>query len=253
MTSALGHMKPEEISAFADRELPAGEMQRLREHLEGCHACSLRVVSAMQLKEATASAGQRFDVPADVLARLTAQVQAKPASAPKRNNLFVLPAVAWTALAASLIVALGLTVSQQRRESNVLSAELLDQHLATLSSAAVPQVISTDKHTVKPWFQGKLPFSFNLPEPSALPADTVLRGADFTFVHGQPAALLLFTIHRHEVSVFVTQRGSEWEPGGVKSGFSVRSATTKELRIVGVSDVNPAELEGLVKVVAGVQ
>ncbi len=41
----------------------------------------------------------------------------------------------------------------------------LDQHLATLSSGATPQVVSTDRHTVKPWFQGRLPFSFNLPEP----------------------------------------------------------------------------------------
>jgi len=136
-----------------------------------------------------------------------------------------------------------------------LSAELLDQHLATLSSAATPQVISTDRHTVKPWFQGKLPFSFNLPEPSALPPDTVLKGADFTYVHGQPAALLLFTIHAHEVSVFVTQRagGSGWEPAGVRSGFAIRSATTKELRIVALSDVNPAELEGLVAVLVKVQ
>jgi anti-sigma factor RsiW len=251
------HLKAEEISAFFDRELTAEDMQRVRQHLEGCHACSLRVVSAMQLKEATAAAGRRFEAPADVMARLTAQVQAKPAVVARSSTrrLLMLPAVAWTALAASLVLVLGLTVWQGRREAGTLSAELLDQHLATLSSAAAPQVVSTDRHTVKPWFQGKLPFSFNLPEPSALPSDTVLRGADFTYVRGQPAALLLFTIHQHEVSVFLTQRsgGSGWEPGGVRSGFAVRSATTKELRIVGVSDVNPVELEELVKVVAAVQ
>ena len=68
---------------------------------------------------------------------------------------------------------------RQMRQADSLSAELLDQHLATLSSGAAPEVISTDRHTVKPWFQGKLPFSFNLPD--KLPADTTLKGGDLTY------------------------------------------------------------------------
>src|SRR6202012_3814639 len=107
------------------------------------------------------------------------------------------------------------------------------QHLATLSSGASPEVISTDRHTVKPWFQGKLPFSFDLPD--ALPAETTLKGGDFTYLHGQPAALLLFTIHKHEVSVFLTQRSGNAVPAvlpAVRSGFTIRHATTQDLSIV---------------------
>ena len=105
-----------------------------------------------------------------------------------------------------MLLAVSLIGWRQLHETNTLAAELLDQHLATLSSAATPQVISTDRHTVKPWFQGRLPFSFNLPDAQALPPDTTLKGADLTYLKGQPAALLLFTIHKHEVSVFLTQR-----------------------------------------------
>ncbi len=138
---------------------------------------------------------------------------------------------------------------RQIHETNSLSAELLDQHLSTLSSGATPQVISTDRHTVKPWFQGRLPFSFNLPDTHALPSDTTLKGADLTYLKGQPAALLLFTIHKHQVSVFLTQRS-----GGpnlvalpsVRSGFTIHSAATHDLQIVAVSDVNPADLDALV-------
>src|SRR6202035_5334129 len=115
---------------------------------------------------------------------------------------------------------------RQIHQTNNLSAELLDQHLSTLSSGATPQVISTDRHTVKPWFQGRLPFSFNLPDAQALPPDTTLRGANLTYLRGQPAALLLFTIH---------------------------SATTPDLQIVAVSDVNPADLDALVAVLAKAQ
>jgi len=134
------------------------------------------------------------------------------------------------------------------------AAELLDQHLAALSSGASPEVISTDRHTVKPWFQGKLPFSFNLPE--VLPADTTLKGGDLTYLGGQPAALLLFTIHKHEVSVFLTQRSGSPTLTllpAVQSGFTIHHAITPDLRIIAVSDVNPADLDLLISALEDAQ
>ena len=74
----------------------------------------------------------------------------------------------------AFVLAILLIAWQQARQANALYAELLDQHLATLSSGASPEVISTDRHTVKPWFHGKLPFSFHLPD--NLPAGTILKG-----------------------------------------------------------------------------
>jgi anti-sigma factor RsiW len=157
-------------------------------------------------------------------------------------------------LTASLVLAVSLFGWRQARQANALSAELLDQHLATLSSGASPEVISTDRHTVKPWFQGKLPFSFNLPD--VLPADTTLRGGDFTYLNGQPAALLLFTIHKHEVSVFLTESSGTTMaslPSAIRSGFNIHYASTRGLRIVAVSDVNPADLELLLWAVVQAQ
>jgi anti-sigma factor RsiW len=157
-------------------------------------------------------------------------------------------------LAAVLLLVISLAGWRQIHQSNALANELLDQHLATLSSAATPEVISTDRHTVKPWFQGRLPFSFNLPDAAALPPDTTLKGADFTYLDGQPAALLLFTIHKHQVSVFLVQRATD--PVVLprnRAGFSIQSATTQNLQIIAVSDVNPGDLDKLVPVLAKVQ
>jgi anti-sigma factor RsiW len=218
----------------------------------------------MQLKAATARAGRRFAAPPDALARLTAGLAAgraaeraaglQPEQPRKTARIYSFRATAWAALAAGLVLAMALVGWQQVRQTDALSAELLDQHLGTLSSGASPEVISTDRHTVKPWFQGKLPFSFNLPD--ALPADMTLKGADLTYLKGQPAALLLFTIHKHEVSIFLTQRSggplSAALPG-IRSGFAIHSATTHDLRIVAVSDVNPVELDLLVSVLAQAQ
>jgi anti-sigma factor RsiW len=237
------HLDPATLNAFIDGELPSSEAASIQQHLAVCHQCTVRVLSATQLKAATARSAQRFTAPPEALARLTAQLGAQQPKKPTRVIAF--RPLAWSALAAAIALAVSLLGWRQVRQSNTLSAELLDQHLATLSSGVEPEVISSDRHTVKPWFQGRLPFSFNLPEPNALPADTVLKGADITYVDRQPTALLLFTIHKHEVSVFITQRTGVSLPvlSGNRSGFAIYGATTHDLRLVAVSDVNPPDLD----------
>jgi anti-sigma factor RsiW len=248
------HLDPDKLNAYIDGELPPAEQQGIEQHLTACHACTLRVLSATKLKAATARAGQRFAPPPEALARLTAQLhsQSQPQSQPQPKataRLYSIRPAAWAALAAAILLAVSLLGWRQLHQTNPLAAELLDQHLATLSSAATPQVISTDRHTVKPWFQGRLPFSFNLPDATALPPDTTLKGADLTYLHGQPAALLLFTIHKHEVSVFLTQRSTSptlTALPSTRAGFTLHTATTPDLRIIAVSDVNPSDLNHLV-------
>jgi anti-sigma factor RsiW len=271
------HITPDQISAFIDGELPPAEQQGIERHLVTCHACTLRVLSAIQLKAATARAGHRFAPPPEALARLTAQLhsqsQSQPAEIrhpspnwggmaedvllqPQKPTARIYPMrpasirpATWAALAAAILLAVSLLGWRQLHQTNTLAAELLDQHLATLSSAATPQVISTDRHTVKPWFQGRLPFSFNLPDAAALPPDTALKGADLTYLNNQPAALLLFTIHKHEVSVFLTQRSTGpnfTTMPTTRAGFTLHTATTPDLRLIAVSDVNPADLDNLI-------
>ena len=257
------HLNPDKLNAFIDRELPPTEQQGIEQHLTTCHACTLRVLSATQLKAATARAGHRYAPPPEALARLTAQLHSQQAQTKQQAQqppqmkttarTYSIRPAAWAALAAAILLTVSLLGWHQLHQTNTLAAErfaaeLLDQHLATLSTAATPQVISTDRHTVKPWFQGRLPFSFNLPDATALPPDTTLKGADLTYLNGQPAALLLFTIHKHEVSVFLTQRSTSptlVTLPSTRAGFTLHTATTHDLRIVAVSDVNPADLDNL--------
>jgi anti-sigma factor RsiW len=257
------HLDPDKLNAYIDGELPPAEQQRIEQHLTACHACTLRVLAATKLKAATARAGQRFTPPPEALARLTAKLhsQSQSESQPQSDSqpqpsariYSIRPAsrgpAAWAAIAAVILLAVSLLTWRQFHQTNTLAAELLDQHLATLSSAATPQVISTDRHTVKPWFQGRLPFSFNLPDAAALPPDTTLKGADLTYLNGQPAALLLFTIHKHEVSIFLIQRSTSptlTALPSTRAGFTLRTATTPDLHIIAVSDVNPSDLDKLV-------
>jgi anti-sigma factor RsiW len=261
------HLGPDQLNPYIDGELSSAEQQGIEQHLTACHACALRVLSATKLKAATSHAGHRFAPPPEALARLTAklhsqshsesqpdsQLQSDSQLKPSARIYSIRPAstrpAAWAAIAAAILLAVSLLTWRQFHQTNTLAAELLDQHLATLSSAATPQVISTDRHTVKPWFQGRLPFSFNLPDATALPPGTTLKGADLTYLNGQPAALLLFTIHKHEVSVFLTQRSTSSTLTALpntRAGFTLHTATTPDLRIIAVSDVNPSDLNNLV-------
>ena len=246
------HLSPELIGAVVDGELSAADDRVAQGHLNDCHACALKVIAAGKLKSAAARAGRNFTPSADALARLTATARQNP---PKPIKVIPIRPIAWSAAAALLLFAFLLGGSRVLRQSSALSAEILDQHLATLSDAATPQVISTDRHTVKPWFQGKLPYSFNIPEASELPPDTNLIGGDLAYVSGRPTALLLFTIHKHHVSVFVSQAGTV--PDLVRlsdrAGFHIAKTKNAGLEAIGISDVSPAELNALVARISAAQ
>ena len=254
---ATEHLQPGQMDAFADHELSPDEARAVQQHIACCHPCTLRLLSTIELKQATAEAGRRLDPSAAMIARLTAQLQQTAPAQPKSKRVLSFPRTPtlWPAMAAAalLLVAIALTSWTVHRTQNALSAELLDQHLATLSAAATPQVLSTDRHTVKPWFEGKLPFSFNLPEPNALPPSTTLKGADLTYLGDHPAALLLFAIGKHQVSVFVTQQSALAPTASTRSGFALRSATAGDLRLIAVGDVDPPQLDRLLSSLASVQ
>ena len=245
------HLLLETVGAIVDGELLPADEAATQAHLSECHVCALKVIAAGQLKSATGRAAKSFAPSQEALARLTAVAQQAPRS---RASVVPIRLMSWTAVAAVFLLAIALG-GRMLRQSDMLSAEILDQHLDTLSDAALPEVVSTDRHTVKPWFQGKLPFSFNIPEPNALPADTSLVGADLTHVDGRAAALLLFTIHKHRASVFVTQLGqlSEFVRVTARSGFHFSAGRGGGLEFLGVSDVNGAELDALVAKIAAIQ
>jgi len=246
------HLLPETMGAMVDGELAARDKAAADAHLNECHVCSKRVLSLYQLKSAVKQAGMRNMPSPAVLTRLGAQ--ARGGRAP-RIQWTPLRSVLLQAAAALLVVALGLGAWRWMRPSESLASQVLDQHLATLSAGALPEVASSDRHTVKPWFEGKLPFSFNLPEPNALPPDTVLTGADLVYIQGKPVALLLFSIHKHRTSVFVSQTRllTGISHRRTQEGFQLIDEEARGLDYLAVSDANGAELDALLRSLTAVQ
>jgi len=258
------HLTSSVLNSLADGELSAEPLASAQEHLAGCPACTSNALSQMMLKQATAKAGQRYAAPQQLLERISRQAAqegqqlqgSRSRTAPRAAGRFGV--LGWAAAAALVLVCVSGVLLQRRAqrtatasaEYGALITEVSDQHIATLAANAPPQVLSSDRHTVKPWFQGKIPFSFNLPE--NLPADTRLDGANLTYLHNQPVAQLLYSIGRHRVSVFVEGRAGAIRGNDLAaeySGFHVRGFRTEDLEVVAVSDVDASRLSGLVSLI----
>lgn len=250
------HLSSAVINALADGELSADQLASANQHLADCPQCTSSALAQSLLKSATFRAGHRYTPPADLrerLAHLASQQASQPQASPSQTALSPkrsFNAYGWLAACALLLFSISIFLVQrnaQRTQYASLVTEVSDQHIATLAANAPPEVISTDRHTVKPWFQGKIPFSFNLPQ--NLPSDTTLDGANLTYLRSQPTAQLLFSIGKHHVSVFVQQRTNSTPPNTSMtdhSGFHVTGFNTAELEVVAVSDVDPARLADLV-------
>jgi len=234
----------DKFDAYLDGELPAGEERALGEHLHGCSACAAESLSRAQLKRALHTAGQRFTPDAAFRARIQKTVATKQ---PARWNRFWFPVLA-TAMVLLMAGAITLRVNSFRRGEQQLVSELADLHVATLASSNPVDVVSTDRHTVKPWFAGKIPFTFNLPELQSSPF--VLLGAKVSYLNQSPGAELIFSVRQHKISVFIFQEralGSMRADDAARSGlsFNVRSWSHEGLRYFVIGDSSGQDLDKL--------
>jgi anti-sigma factor RsiW len=110
-------------------------------------------------------------------------------------------------------------------------------------------VVSTDRHTVKPWFQGKIPFTFNLPELSN--SEFTLLGGRVVYLEQTPGAQLIFQVRKHEISVFIFQDGAVNPALREASGplrhvsFNLQSWSDKGLRYFVIGDASGDDIRNL--------
>ena len=119
-----------------------------------------------------------------------------------------------------------------------------------LASANPYDVVSSDRHTVKPWFEGRIPFSFNVPEFAG--TEFALLGGRLVYLHQQPGAQLLVGMRQHKISVLIFQESSV-SPGVLPVGdgtshrdaFDVATWQSRGLRFFVIGDVDPSEVDKL--------
>jgi anti-sigma factor RsiW len=228
-----------DLMQYADSELSADRAAALDQHLQACPACVTRIAQAMQMKRSIGSAGLRYQPSPELRARVRRSIT------PSRRRPLWVPALAFAAMLL-IASAVGLRVLTARAVSRQLVAEVVDRHVSALASANPVEVVSTDRHTVKPWFQGKLPFTFTLPELAGSPY--VLEGGRLTFLNQSPGAQLIYDLRKHHISVFIFQ-DRDVHPSAVQassSSFTAETWSQGGLRYFVVGDVSGDDLKGLV-------
>jgi anti-sigma factor RsiW len=233
------------LETYLDGELSASEMRELDAHVRSCPSCAADVLNRLQLKRAVHSAGKRYSPSPDFRERIRKSIKAKPERAPMRLWLGASAAVALLLM----VTFVAISARQQQLLRQHTLSELADLHVATLASANPVDVISTDRHTVKPWFQGKIPFTFNLPE---------LQNSEFSLIGGRVAYLgqtsgaeLIYQIRKHQISVFVFQDravgsdlGSTSQPRKELS-FNLESWNQDGLRYFVIGDASAEDIRSL--------
>ena len=237
----------DKLDAYVDGELSLPEANELGTHLRKCSGCAAEALERVQMKRSVTDAGRYYEPSAELRKRIENSVR-RPS---KRASFWGWQVVALPAALVLLVsLAMSFYVSREKGQRERVYGELADLHVATLASAMPVDVVSSDKHTVKPWFEGRIPFTFNLPE---------LKGTDFELVGGRvaymgqaPGAQLIYRLRKHEVSVFIFQdRGAQmagWasDPTSMLS-FTFETWTKNGLRYFVVGDVSAADVDALSK------
>lgn len=232
------------LDAYLDGELSGAETQKVDSHLRECPTCIGEIAQRLSLKYAVRTAGKRY-APSPEFGESIRRKYLRPAPA-RVWRTWLLPA-----LAAMILFAIGIPaayISTTRMQRQQRYGEIADLYVGTLASANPVDVTSSDKHTVKPWFEGKVPFTFNLPDLQN--SDFTLLGGRVVYLQHAPGAELLFQIRKHRLSVFIFQEQEVGRalPGSAvatESAFHLQTWTDHGLRYFVISDAGGADIARL--------
>ncbi len=244
------------IDRYVDAELSDEEMRAMDAHLRECSSCAAQALRQMRLKHDTKLAARRYAPSPQFRRKIADQVIANQVTAGQAAARRPVPwRRGWAPVLAAavmilLVAGVFLSRSSEQARSGQLLSELTDIHVANLAASTPGDVVSSDRHTVKPWFQGKVPFTFNLPELAGSPFTLV--GGRLTYLDHEPGAHLIYNIGAHHISVFVfrdqpdlAHAFSTGESSRDVLKFHVESWSVHELRYFVVVDASDESIHKL--------
>lgn len=243
------HAQRNLLHAYLDDELDLVRSMELEDHLAECGDCANEVASYRALRDSVVTAELRYTAPPEFRSRVLNEIQKidcpEPIVDPTRARRFALWPAWAIAAACLLIAATTLLLDARRGRENALTHEIVNDHVRSLMANHLTDVLTSDQHTVKPWFTGKLDFS---PQVRDFSADGFeLVGGRLEYLGGHSAAAIVYQRRKHVINVFTwPEQGSDESPRPLaQQGFNVIQWRQSGMFYCAVSDLNRQELEEL--------
>lgn len=235
------------IHAYADGELDLVRSLEVEEHLDDCTACTRILRNVQTLRSSLGDGSLYFQPPARLQASVRASMRETDKSGPLSRR------IPWgmMGLAAALVFGVALiwlitrafTTGTGTPGEVALAQSIVDSHVRSLQADHLSDVVSSDKHTVKPWFDGKLDFS---PPVEDLAAQGFpLLGGRLDYLDNRPVAALVYGRQKHIINLFIWPSTSSPEAGvpSAIQGYNILHWTGGSMTYWAVSDLNTAELQ----------
>lgn len=247
----------ESLGSFVDGELPADHALLMAEHLEGCADCAAAHRQLVETSSLLKAGLVRYQTPDVLRARIRAnlaaaarEVSARPARLPVRWGGVWTRTIA--AAAAVAVISSGLTFAAMRRQApgNEVRDEVLASHIRSLMPGHLTDVASNDQHNVKPWFNGRVNMSPDVPRLDSL--GFPLIGGRVDYIDGRSVASVVYTRRQHVINVFswaVADQADIASEVTSSNGYHIVHARRNGTETWIVSDVNLPELRNFARMV----
>jgi anti-sigma factor RsiW len=243
-------MKCEEVrtllDAFADDELDLVNHLQIEQHLKDCDACEQMHRNIVAVRSALADESMFYRAPAGLQDRIRTSAKQNDRQTPTAFgwNWRWIPSLAVAGLLVAVVATALVFFWQRGSRTDLLATEVVSSHVRSLMVSHLTDVPSSDQHTVKPWYEGKLDFS--PPVVDLGPQGFTLVGGRLDYLAGRPVAALVYQRRQHVINLFIfPDQGDAVSGGGtlVRQGYNLIHWNRSGMIFWAVSDLNMSELQ----------
>jgi anti-sigma factor RsiW len=236
------------LHGYLDGELDSSGSMAFEAHLASCKDCGKEFQRYKDLGAAVRNTAEYFTAPQDLRSMIVSHLRPSPSKAAWRPSRSPVWQVLVGAVAALLIATVGLnTMLAHRSAENLIAQEVVASHARSLMANHLFDVVSTDRHTVKPWLDRNLDFAPTVVDFAK--QDFALSGGRLDYLDHHQVAALVYRHRQHIVNVFIWPAGNAGDSAPhwiTQQGYNLVHWTESGMNYWVISDADRSGLNDFV-------